>query len=47
MQIFRLSTARMKINQIPYVFFKPQQISFHLNFATPYSVIVRDSSENV
>ena len=37
MHIFRLSTARTKINQIPYVTLNPQ-VSFHLNLATPFSV---------
>ena len=41
-QIFRLSTARMKINQIPFMSsFKPQ-INFPLNFASPFSVMIHN-----
>ena len=43
-QIFRLSTVCMKINQIPNVFFKPQR-SFPLNFASPFSDMVHNFSE--
>ena len=44
MQIFRLSTARMQINQITYVIFKPQ-VSFHLNFVSPFSVVIHNFPE--
>ena len=43
MQIFRLSTSRMKINQIPYVTFQATS-QFSLNFALPYSVMTHNSS---
>ena len=43
-QIFRLSSARMKINKIPYCFFKPQS-SFTLSFASPFNVMILNSSE--
>ena len=43
MQIFRLSTVRMKINQIPYVIF--QATSFPLNFASPFSVVTHNRPE--
>ena len=42
-QIFGLSTARMKINQIPCIIF--QATSPHLDFATPFSVMTHNSSE--
>ena len=44
MQISRLSTVLIKINQIPYVIFKPR-VSFPLNFVLPFSVIKHNSSE--
>ena len=37
-QIFRLSTVPMKINQIPISFFKPR-VSFPLNIASLFSVM--------
>ena len=44
-QLFRLSTARMKINQILMSFFKPQVIfqatSFCLDLETPFSVMTQ------
>ena len=43
MLILKLLTARMKINQILYVIF---QVSFPLNFASPFSVMTRNSSQN-
>ena len=42
-QILKLSTARIKISQIP-SFFKPR-ISFPLNFASPFSVMTHNFSE--
>ena len=44
MQIFRLLTTRMKINQIPYVIFQGKS-QFYLNFASPFSVMKHNSSE--
>ena len=43
-QISRLSTVLIKINQIPYVIFKPR-VSFPLNFVLPFSVMKHNSSE--
>ena len=42
-KIFRVSTARMKINQIPYVIFP--EVNFLLNFASPFSVMADNSYE--
>ena len=43
-QVFRLLTARMKINQIPYAIFKPR-VSSPLNFASLFSVMTHNSYE--
>ena len=43
-QIFRLSTVHMKINKLFMSFFEPQ-VSFTLNFASPFSVMTHNSSE--
>ena len=43
-QIFRLSTAHMKINKFLMSFFKPR-VSFPLNFASPFGAITDNSSE--
>ena len=43
-QIIRLSTARMKINQIPYVVFQAS-CQFSFKFASPFSVMTHNSSE--
>ena len=44
--VFGFSTARIKINQIPYMSFFNPQVSFRLNFATPFSVMTHNSSES-
>ena len=43
MQIFRLATARMKTNQIPYVIFQITS-QFFISIAPPVSVMTRKSS---
>ena len=44
MQILRLLTVHMKINQIPYAISKAQ-VSFPLNFGSPFSVMTHNSYE--
>ena len=44
MQIFRLWTARMKINQIPYVIFQGTR-RFSFKFCITFSVMTNNSSE--
>ena len=44
MHIFRLLTARIKINQILYVIFQATS-QFPLNFASPFSASIHYSSE--
>ena len=43
-QIFRLFTSRMKINQIPYVIFQATN-QFSLNFTSPFSAMTHTSYE--
>ena len=44
-QSFRLSTAPMKIEQIPFVIFFKPGVSFLLIFASPFNVMMYNSSE--
>ena len=43
-QIFPLSTARMKINQVSYVIFQAKK-SFLLNFTSPFRAKAHNSYE--
>ena len=46
MQIFRLVTAHMKINQLSDVFFKPPG-NFSLNIASPFSLITYNQKDTI